>query len=263
MTAKRIVEGAWLVPLGIVNSVLLEGDDAGLVLVDAGFPGREADIFDAVESIGRRPEDLTHLVCTHAHPDHIGSAAAVGRRTGATTWMHADDAPIAEQGGPFRPMSPSPGLVQRIGFRIFWRPEERVTPLRIDKYMEDGDVLPIAGGLQVIHTPGHSAGHVSLLWQGERLLIVGDVGSNVAGLADPLGFEDRAEGRRSQACLASLQFEAAAFGHGRAIRQNAADRIRRAWQPEASIASRPRAGDRGQTMSMVGIEEVACTQARR
>jgi glyoxylase-like metal-dependent hydrolase (beta-lactamase superfamily II) len=68
--------------------------------------------------------------------------------------------------------------------------------------------LPIAGGLQVIHAAGHSVGHAALLWQRERLLIVGDVGSNVAGLADPLGFEDRNEDRRSQSRFASLTFDA-------------------------------------------------------
>jgi glyoxylase-like metal-dependent hydrolase (beta-lactamase superfamily II) len=234
MSAKKIIDGAYLVRLGTVNSVLLEADD-GLVLIDAGFPDRENDIFKAVESVGRRPEDVRHLVCTHAHPDHIGSAAAVVKRTGATTWMHPAGVPIAETGGPFRPMSPSPKLVQQIGFRIFWRPDERVTPLRIDRQMQDGDTLPIAGGLEVVHTPGHSADHVSLLWQGQRLLIVGDVGSNVAGLADPLGFEDRDEGRRSQARLAALQFDAAVFGHGSAIRANADERIRRAWQAAATV----------------------------
>jgi glyoxylase-like metal-dependent hydrolase (beta-lactamase superfamily II) len=238
MSVKNIVDGAWLVPLGVVNSVLLEGDDGGLVLVDAGFPNHEDAIFSAIDNVGRRPEDLKHLVCTHAHPDHIGSAAAVVKRTNAITWMHTVDVPISETGGPFRAMRPSPGLIQRIGFRIFWRPDDRVGPLRIDEQMQDGDTLPIAGGLDVIHTPGHSAGHVSLLWHPGRLLIVGDVGSNVAGISDPLGFEDREQGRRSQSRIASLQFEAAAFGHGRAISHNAAEQIRRAWQPAASTASR-------------------------
>jgi glyoxylase-like metal-dependent hydrolase (beta-lactamase superfamily II) len=226
---KKIVEGAWLIPLGFVNSVMLEGEDGELVLIDAGFPDHETPIFEAIESIGRRPEDLNHLVCTHAHPDHIGSAAAVVSRTGATTWMHPNDASVAESGGPFRPMTSSPGLAQKIGFRIFWRPHDPVKPLRIDKHMTDGETLPIAGGLTVVHTPGHSAGHASLSWQGGRLMIIGDVGSNVAGLNDPLGFEDRAEGRQSQRRLASLEFEAAAFGHGRVISHDASERIRHKW----------------------------------
>ena len=226
---KKIVEKAWLVPLGLANGVLLEGDDGELVLVDAGFPDHEAAIFDALRTLDREPQELRHVVFTHAHPDHIGSAAAIVARTGAKTWMHPADVPIAESGGPFRPMSSSPGLVQKIGFRLFWRPNEPVAPIRIDEQIDDGETLPIAGGLEVIHTPGHSAGHVSLLWQNGRLLIVGDVGSNVAGVSDPLGFEDREQGRRSQRQLASVHFEAAAFGHGRAIPRDAVPRIRRAW----------------------------------
>ena len=237
---KGIVKDAWLVPLGIVNSVLLQGEDGELVLIDAGFPNHETAIFKAIESIGRRPEDLNHLVCTHAHPDHIGSAAAVVSRTGATTWMHPIDVPIAESGGPFRPMKSSPGLPQKIGFRIFWHPNEAVEPFQIDKQMTDGETLPIAGGLTVVHTPGHSAGHVALSWQGGRLMIVGDVGSNVAGVNDPLGFEDREQGRRSQRRLASLEFEAAAFGHGRPIPHDASARIRRKWgSPETPASPRP------------------------
>ena len=237
---KKIIEGAWLIPLGFVYGVLLQGEDGELVLVDAGFPNHEKAIFEAIESIGRRPEELNHLVCTHAHPDHIGSAAAVVSRTGATTWMHPIDVPIAESGGPFRPMTQSPGLPQKIGFRIFWRPNERVAPFKVDRLMNDGETLPIAGGLSVLHTPGHSAGHVSLLWRGDRLMIVGDVGSNVAGLSDPLGYEDRERGRQSQRRLASLDFEAAAFGHGRAIPHNASERIRRSWGSQLTPATAAR-----------------------
>jgi glyoxylase-like metal-dependent hydrolase (beta-lactamase superfamily II) len=81
----------------------------------------------------------------------------------------------------------------------------------------------------VIHTPGHCTGDVSLIWQSDRLLIVGDVGSNVVGVSDPVGFEDRELGRHSQRLLASLDFQAAAFGHGRAIPHNAAASVQRAW----------------------------------
>ena len=113
---KQIIEKPWLVPLGFANGVLLDRDDGGLVLIDAGFPSHEAAIFDALTTLGRQPEDLPNLVFMHAHPDHIGSAAALIKRTGAETWMHPIDIPLAASGGPFRPMRPSPGLAQRIGY---------------------------------------------------------------------------------------------------------------------------------------------------
>ena len=228
MALKKIVDGAFLLALGQANAVLL---DAGpdLVLVDAGFPGKASLVLDAIRQLGRSPRDLRHLVFTHGHPDHIGSAAAIVRETGATTWMHAADAPLAETGGPFRPMAAPPNPLLKLMHRLVWHPEERMEPFRIDRHLGDGEVVPVAGGLQVVHTPGHCAGHVSLLWGGERLLVAGDVGMNIAGLSDPVGFEDMAEGRRSQRRLAGLRFGAAVFGHGGVIRSGAAERVRRKW----------------------------------
>ena len=143
--------------------------------------------------------------------------------------MHAVDAPLAETGGPFRPMDPAPGLLPRTAYRFVWRPQERMEPVRIDRYIADGETLPVAGGLQVVHTPGHCAGQVAFLWQGERLLIAGDVGMNIVGLGDPVGFENVEEGRRSQRKVAALRFDAAVFGHGQAIRSAASERVRRKW----------------------------------
>ena len=225
---KKIVEGAYLLPLGTANAVLLDGGPE-LALVDAGFPGKAAVLFDALRQIGRTPRELRHLIFTHGHPDHIGSAAAIVRETGATTYMHALDAPFAESGGPFRPMNPAPGLLPRTAYRFVWRPQERMEPVRIDCRITDGETLPIAGGLQVVQTPGHCAGQVAFLWQGERLLIAGDVGMNIIGIGDPVGFEDIEEGRRSQRKIAALRFDAAAFGHGQAIHSGASERIRRKW----------------------------------
>ena len=225
---KKIVEGAYLVPMGNANACLL---DAGpeLVLVDAGFPGRASIVLDAIRRLGRSPGDLRHLVLTHGHPDHIGSAAAIVRETGATTYLHAADAPFAESGGPFRPMTAAPGLIQKILFRLVWRQGERMEPFRIDRHLVDGETLPLAGGLRVVHVPGHCAGQVALLWQGGRLLIAGDACTNVFGLGDPVGFEDAEAGRRSQRKLAGLDFEAACFGHGKPIVSGAAERFRKAF----------------------------------
>ena len=225
---KRIIERAYLVPLGNANAVLL---DAGpeLALVDAGFPGKAPVVFDAIRQLGRSPRDLRHMIFTHGHPDHIGSAAAIVRETGATTYMHALDAPFAETGGPFRPMDPAPGLLLKTVYRFVWHPQERMEPVRIDRHIADGETLPIGGGLHVVHTPGHCAGQVAFFWQDGRLLIAGDVGMNILGLDDPVGFEDIEEGRRSQRKVTALRFDAAVFGHGQAIRSGASERLRRKW----------------------------------
>ena len=232
MSLTQITKGAYLLPLGMANAVLLDGGaDAGgeLALVDAGFPRKASIVLDAIRQLGRSPRDLRHLVFTHGHPDHIGSAAAIVRATGATTYMHATDAPLAETGGPFRPMTPAPGLLPRTAYRFVWHQHERTEPVRIDRHIAEGDTLPIAGGVQVVATPGHCAGQVAFLWQGERLLIAGDVGMHILGLGDPVGFEDLEAGRRSQRKVAGLRFDAAVFGHGGPIRSGASDRLRRRW----------------------------------
>jgi glyoxylase-like metal-dependent hydrolase (beta-lactamase superfamily II) len=225
---KQIIDGAYLLPLGNANAVLLD-DGSALALVDAGFPDKADVVWQAVKALGRKREDIRQLIFTHGHPDHIGSGAAIVRETGATTYMHALDAPLAEAGGPFRPMSPSPELLPKIAYRFVWRPEEMMEPFIINEHFADGDMLPIMGGMKVIGTPGHCAGQVAFLWKGERLLIAGDVGMNIIGLGDPVGFEDQAEGRRSQRKVAALQFEAAAFGHGSPMLSRASERVRKKW----------------------------------
>lgn len=226
MAFSKITDGAYLLAMGNANAVLLDAG-AELVLVDAGFPGKADLVLDAIAKLGRAPGDLKHLVFTHGHPDHIGSAAALVRATGARTYMHVADAALAQSGGPFRPMIASPGLMQRIVFGMVWKPDQRMEPFQIDQHIADGDMLPLAGGLQAIHVPGHCAGQLAFLWQGSRLLIAGDVFMNIFGLADPIGFEDEAEGRRSQRKLADLSFTAAAFGHGRAILKEATAKFRK------------------------------------
>ena len=143
--------------------------------------------------------------------------------------MHPLDIPVAESGGPFRPMRPAPGLLRHTLCRLFFHPDERLEPVAIDRPLADGEILPIAGGLEVIHTPGHCAGQVALMWGSGRMLFAGDVGTNLMGLGDPVGFENLDEGRESQRKLAGLSFDAAGFGHGKPIARDASTRFRDKW----------------------------------
>ncbi len=224
MAVNRVIEGVYVVRMGMANAFLIEGDD-GLTLIDAGFPGKEAALFGAIRGLGRSLGQLRQLIFTHGHPDHIGSAAAIVRETGARTYMHPLDIPIAESGGPFRPMTPAPGPIGLL-CNLFFHPDERLEPIAIDQPLTPGEILPIAGGIEVISTPGHCAGQVALLWLPGRMLFAGDVCTNIMGLGDPVGFESLEEGRASQRRVASLSFDAAGFGHGKPITRDASTRFR-------------------------------------
>jgi glyoxylase-like metal-dependent hydrolase (beta-lactamase superfamily II) len=226
MTMKRVIDGVHVVAMGNANAYLIEGRD-GLTLIDAGFLNKEAAVFAAIRALGRTPDQLKHLILTHGHPDHIGSAAAIVRETGARTYMHQLDIPLAEAGGPFRPMKPAPGLLRQVLCRVLYDHNERLAPVAIDEPLLDRKTLPIAGGIDVIHVPGHCAGQIALLWRSGRMLFAADAFMNVTGLGDPLGFENLKEGRASQSKLAGLSFDAVGFGHGKTITRDAMTRLRK------------------------------------
>lgn len=231
MTAKSITDGVHVIPLGGVNTFLVDGAN-GLTLIDTGFPGKADAILAALAELGRPPRDLKHIVLTHAHIDHVGSLAALVRASGAQTWIHRLDAPIAERGSGFRPLKPAPSLLMRSLYWLMYKENVSVEPARIDHRVEDGDELPVAAGLTVIGTPGHCAGQVALLAREHGVLFAADTCTNLLGLGDPLGFENEAEGRRSQRRLAGLDFSIACFGHGKAITRDAARRFKAKWKDD-------------------------------
>jgi glyoxylase-like metal-dependent hydrolase (beta-lactamase superfamily II) len=118
--------------------------------------------------------------------------------------------------------------------RLFFDHNERVAPVAIDQALTDGEILPVAGGIEIIHVPGHRAGQVALLWRPGRMLFAGDVCMNLMGLGDPVGFESLEDGRASQRKLASLSFDAAGFGPGKAIAKDASTRFRNKWGETSS-----------------------------
>ena len=229
---KQVVEGVHMLSMGMANAYLIESADE-LILIDAGYPEKEKVVFKAIRELGYWPQQLKHLILTHAHPDHIGSAARIVRETGARTYMHPVDIPIAEGGGPFRPMQPAPGLMGHILCPLFFHPNKRVEPVAINQPLTEKETLGLADGIEVIHTPGHCAGQVALLWRPGRLLFAGDACANMMGLGDPIGFENLEEGRASQRKLAGFAFDNAVFGHGSPVLGNAAMEFRKQWRAQA------------------------------
>ena len=112
------------------------------------------------------------------------------------------------------------------------RPASPGEPIAVEHEVLDGETLPFAG-LRAVHTPGHTAGHLALLLPRDGgVLFVGDAATNFLRLGYGPIYEDVGAGRESLAKLAALDFEVAAFAHGRAILAHAGERFRARWQPE-------------------------------
>ena len=149
----------WRIPTAgraMINSYALVGDDGAVTLVDCGVKRAPARIVRGLAAIGKHPADVTRIVLTHAHPDHVGGAAEVARRTGAPLALHAADVPYAEAGNS-PPGDPTVG-----GARLFaLLSSGRFPAFEVAQPLADGDLLDVGGGLRVVHTPADTSRRVT------------------------------------------------------------------------------------------------------
>lgn len=227
---KLIAPHLYQIALGPVNTFIIEGDD--LTLVDTGYKGSEKKLFKAIKKGGKNPQNIKRIILTHTHPDHAGCAASLCHSLGVPLYVHQEDAQLIEQGIAGRlPFVVSPGWVNQLIFQKFIKniPNE-IGAIQANELLSDQDVIPIAGGLQVIHTPGHSRGHIALLLKDSGVLIAGDICANMIGLGLSTVYEDRELGIKSILKVASYDFNTAVFGHGRTIKKSANMKLKAKFQ---------------------------------
>lgn len=226
MTVKQLTAEIYQIP-GLVHVYILDTDD-GLAILDTGFPGSSAKILKAVRSLGKVPADVRHIVLTHCHPDHIGSAAALKRATGATVWAHPGDVPMIEAGTTMRePMTLSPGLRNLILGKLIAGRVRHVEAVKVDRLLEDGKSPSFAPEMTVIHVPGHCAGQVALLWRRHGgILFPADACINRGGLKLAIGTEDPQLALASLAKLARFDFDKILVMHGPPIMSGGGEQLR-------------------------------------
>jgi len=210
-------------PADLINSYLFRDADGQLTLVDAGMRSAPKRVAAALRWLGHSPSDVSRILLTHAHPDHAGGLAKLAAQTAATVVAHERDASYVRAGrAPSRDGTFTAGRIfNRLGSGKFAAAE-------VGSELVDGQVLDIAGGIEIVHTPGHTPGHVALLHRASGILITGDSIFNIRRMrwSPKVLCTDFALTKTTAQRLGELDYSMAAFTHGPEIRDQAREEIR-------------------------------------
>jgi glyoxylase-like metal-dependent hydrolase (beta-lactamase superfamily II) len=171
-------------------------DQQNVILMDAGLPGMVPLFFEAMARAGVSLGRLTRVIVTHHDLDHIGSLKELQQNVPhhVEVLAHAEEVPYVQ--GERRPIKMTPEMLEKMEAQMKDIPEERRQAMRamseswkdlkvkVDKTLGDGEELPYCSGIQVIHTPGHTPGHICLYLPQSKTLVAGDAlfvdGGNLA-----------------------------------------------------------------------------------
>jgi glyoxylase-like metal-dependent hydrolase (beta-lactamase superfamily II) len=158
------------------------------VLIDTGIAGQGDAIASALAGWGLDREALTHVLLTHWHPDHVGSAGEVANWPNAQIWAHRLDAPIirGDSYGSFPTLTPTEEqFYAQIAGSV-----PNAAPARVDRELGGGEHLD-ALGVRVIYTPGHTDGSIAFLFEEAGVLFTGDVATQQQGQVFPWPLRQR------------------------------------------------------------------------
>ncbi|MDZ4421404.1 MBL fold metallo-hydrolase [Bacillus cereus] len=186
----------------VIHPILL-WDDQMAVLIDTGFPGQIKDIQVEMEKVGVSFDKLKVVILTHQDIDHIGSLPELLQRcrSNIKVYAHELDKPYIEGDLPLL----KDGNVEN-------GPKGKVSDTVID-----GQELPYCGGILILHTPGHTPGHISLFLKQSKILVAGDsmysVNGVLGGVHAPTSLNIM-EARQSLKKYLNLDIESVVCYHG-------------------------------------------------
>jgi glyoxylase-like metal-dependent hydrolase (beta-lactamase superfamily II) len=161
-------------------------DEKDAVLVDAGLPDMAPQFITAIAQTGVPIEKLVRIIITHHDLDHIGSLGDLQRIAPhrIEVLSYPDEVPYIQGERP--PIKMTPKMLKQMKEQMQNLPEEqqkgmrammeamKKQKLKVDRTVGDGEMLPNCGGIRIIHTPGHTPGHICLYHKPSKTLIAGD-----------------------------------------------------------------------------------------
>jgi glyoxylase-like metal-dependent hydrolase (beta-lactamase superfamily II) len=208
-------------------------DNDNVILVDTGNPGQLEGIRIAMEKAGVAFGKLNKVIITHQDNDHIGSLPEVLRASDhkIEVFAHEADKEYIEGAKPWLKIDMIKKMLKSV-------PEEQrkaeeamyniPIKAKVDKTVNDGEVLPFCGGITVIYTPGHTPGHICLYLNQSKTLIAGDALNVIDGrLVGPIrGFAtDIDMANKSLHKLSQFDVETVICYHGGVYEDNVNQRI--------------------------------------
>ena len=225
---EELAQGVWRVAVAPSTNAFVLADAAGrLTLVDSGTRRSGPRLVRSVRLLGFAPTAIDHVVLTHWHADHTGSAARFAASSAAPLVSVGAGDLAAVQGRERRPQAAATDASRTARWVGRWTgPGPAVAQAQP---LHDGQELATAGGAVVVATPGHTPGHICLHLQDRGVLLAGDAVMNLLWLSRDFGplRSARSKGLPTLRRMAELDFDVLAPGHGPPITTAARARLQR------------------------------------
>nr|WP_315269203.1 MBL fold metallo-hydrolase [Microbacterium lemovicicum] len=239
----QVAPGVLRIHRATVNCYLVV-TSAGITLVDAGLPGMWRTLGEALASVGATPEDISAVVLTHGHFDHVGLCRRLRLDHGVVSHVHPSDRRLVQH--PYRYEHERPRWAYPVRFpraipllvRLTAAGALTVKGTEAQDDVRPGEALDVPSGLVPIFSPGHTDGHCAYLLPERGILLSGDALVTVdpyTGRAGPrmvarAATADVAENVHSLRRLAQTDASLVLPGHGAPFRGGIRRAVEQAWR---------------------------------